>query len=67
MLTGRGIGGSRGTILTVSTRHAKRGDQPFEARHTENAIRIALVLHVFMRVESWSEGPRDLSCDASRT
>jgi hypothetical protein len=32
-------------------------DQPFEARHTENAIRIALVLHAFTHVEILQESP----------
>lgn len=31
-------------------------DAPFEARHTENAIRIALVLHAFHHVEIKKEG-----------
>jgi hypothetical protein len=32
-------------------------DCPFEARHTENAIRIALVLHTFRHVDIEQEGP----------
>ena len=32
-------------------------DCPFEARHTENAIRIALVLHTFRQVDIEQEGP----------
>src|SRR4029077_15685733 len=32
-------------------------DCPFEARHTENAIRIALVLHAFRHVAIEQEGP----------
>ena len=31
-------------------------DSPFEARHTENAIRLALVLHVFRHVEMKQSG-----------
>lgn len=32
------------------------GDSPFEARHTENAIRLALVLHTFRRVTITQRG-----------
>jgi uncharacterized protein DUF3987/CHC2-type zinc finger protein len=33
------------------------GDCPFEARHTENAIRISLVLHTFKHVDIEQSGP----------